>query len=285
MEAEFGGRARLWVARRRTRALYCREVAARISRLMAQTKSTCVGRMSLSGERIRLLSMVDVFESLSPEEIERLDERLPDAQLETGDIFYSPDDPSEKVFILRRGKARIYKVADDDREFTLAVVDAGTMFGEMTLTAQRLQGAYAQAMEPSEVSTMLRADLERLILEKPQVGLQIAHLLSERLRRYETRLEDITLKDIPSRLASMILMLAEAEGVVTSEGYVRIPTHYTHEWLGTMIGTNREAVSRAFGVLQEEAIVELRRRIIHVKSLDALRRRAGHADGEASQTP
>ena len=277
--------ARLWVARRRTRTLYCREVAARTSRLMAQTKSTCVGRMSLSGERIRLLSMVDVFESLSSEEIERLDERLPDAQLETGDIFYSPDDPSEKVFILRRGKARIYKVADDERELTLAVVDAGTMFGEMTLTAQRLQGAYAQAMEPSEVSTMLRADLERLILEKPQVGLQIAHLLSERLRRYETRLEDITLKDIPSRLASMILMLAEAEGVVTSEGYVRIPTHYTHERLGTMIGTNREAVSRAFGVLQEEAIVELRRRIIHVKSLDALRRRAGHADGEASQTP
>ena len=241
--------------------------------------------MSLRGERIRLLSMVDVFEPLSAEEIGRLDERLPDAHLETGDIFYSPDDPSEKVFILRRGKARIYKLADDGREFTLAVVDAGTMFGEMTLTAQRLQGAYAQAMEPSEVSMMLRKDLERLILEKPQVGLQIAHLLSERLRRYEIRLEDITLKDIPTRLASMILLLAEAEGVVTPEGYIRIPTHYTHPQLGTMIGTNREAVSRAFGVLQAETIVELRRRIIYVKNLEALRRRAGHADGEATQTP
>ena len=241
--------------------------------------------MSLSGERIRLLSMVDVFESLSAEEIARLDERLLDAHLETGEVFYSPDEPSEKVFILRRGKARIYRVADNDREFTLAVVDAGTMFGEMTLTAQRLQGAYAQAMEPSEVSTMGREDLERLILEKPQVGLKIAHLLSERLRRYEIRLETITLKDVPTRLASIILLLAEAEGVVTSEGYVKIPTHFTHERLGTMIGTNREAVSRAFGVLQEETIVELRRRIIHVKSLEALRRRAGQADGGARQTP
>jgi len=229
--------------------------------------------------------MVDVFGSLSAEEIARLDELLLDAHLETGDVFYSPDDPSEKVFILRRGKARIYRVADNDREFTLAVVDAGTMFGEMTLTAQRLQGAYAQAMEPSEVSTMGREDLERLILEKPQVGLKIAHLLSERLRRYEIRLETITLKDVPTRLASIILLLAEAEGVVTSEGYVKIPTHFTHERLGTMIGTNREAVSRAFGVLQEETIVELRRRIIHVKSLEALRRRAGHADGGATQTP
>jgi len=228
--------------------------------------------------------MVDVFEPLSAEEIERLDGRLPVARLETGDIFYSPEDPSEKVFILRRGKARVYKAAADGRELTLAVVGAGTMFGEMTLTAQRLQGAYAQAMEPSEVSTMLREDLERLILEKPQVGLRIAHLLSERLRRYEIRLEDIALKDVPARLASAILLLAEAEGVVTSEGYVRIPTHYTHQRLGTMIGTNREAVSRAFGVLQEEAVVELRRRIIHVKSLEALRLRAGHAEGEATQT-
>ncbi len=244
-----------------------------------------MGAMSLRGERIRLLSMVDVFEPLSAEEIGRLDERLPDAHLETGDIFYSPDDPSEKVFILRRGKVRLYKLADDGREFTLAVVDAGTMFGEMTLTAQRLQSAYAQAMEPSEVSMMLRQDLERLILEKPQVGLQIAHLLSERLRRYEIRLEDITLKDVPTRLASMILLLVEAEGVVTSEGYIRIPTHYTHQALGTMIGTSREAVSRAFGVLQAETIVELRRRMIYVKNLEALKWRAGHAEGEVTQTP
>jgi CRP-like cAMP-binding protein len=243
------------------------------------------GAMSLSRERIRLFQLVDVFESLSASEIERLDERLPHARLLTGDIFYSPGDPSEKVFILRRGKARIYKVADDGREFTLAVVGAGTVFGEMTLTAQRLQGAYAQAMEPSEVSMMLREDLERLILEKPQVGLQIAHLLSERLRRYEIRLEDITLKDVPTRLASMILLLVEAEGVVTSEGYIRISTHYTHQRLGSMIGTTREAVSRAFGVLQEETIVELRRRIIYVKNLEALERRAGHADGEVTQTP
>jgi CRP-like cAMP-binding protein len=244
-----------------------------------------VGAMSLSRERIRLLSLVDVFEPLSAAELERLDERLPDTRLETGDIFYSPDDPSEKVFILWRGKARIYKVADDGREFTLAVVGAGTMFGEMTLTAQRLQGAYAQAMEPSEVSLMLREDLERLVLEKPQVGLRIAHLLSERLRSYEIRLEDITLKDVPTRLASIILLLAEAEGVVTSEGYVRIPTHYTHQRLGTMIGTNREAVSRAFGVLQQETIVELRRRIIYVKNLEALRRRSGHADRDMTQAP
>jgi CRP/FNR family cyclic AMP-dependent transcriptional regulator len=125
-------------------------------------------------------------------------------------------------------------------------VESGTVFGEMSLTAQRLEGAYAQAMEPSEVSMMAREDLERLVLEKPEVGLKIMRLLSERLRSYESRLEDITMKDVHSLLASIIAMLVESEGVRTGTGY-KIPAHYTHQRLGTMIGTNREAVTRALG--------------------------------------
>ena len=142
-------------------------------------------------ERIRLLSLVDIFEPLSAEEIEGLNGQLSDIHLEPGEIFYTPQDRSERLFLLQKGRVRIYKTTDR-REFTLAMVDEGTVFGEMALTAQQLREAYAQAMEASEVSIMRREDLERLILDKPEVGLQIAHLLSERLRRYETRLEDIT---------------------------------------------------------------------------------------------
>src|SRR3712207_8544336 len=87
--------------------------------------------MSLSGEQIRLLSTVDVFEPLSAEEIERLGERLPDAHLETGDIFYSPDDPSEKVFLLRRGERRIFKGGGAGGGITHPVGGAGTLFGGM----------------------------------------------------------------------------------------------------------------------------------------------------------
>src|SRR5215207_7583518 len=94
------------------------------------------------------------------------------------------------------------------------------VFGEIALTAQRLQEAYAQALEPSEVSVMHREDLERLVLQKPEVGLQLTHLLSERLRRYETRLEDISLKGMAARLASFILLLIESEGVVVGKNYL-----------------------------------------------------------------
>jgi CRP/FNR family cyclic AMP-dependent transcriptional regulator len=238
-----------------------------------------ISSADLKAERIRLLSLVDIFESLSSEEIEHLSGQLRDTHLGRGEMSYGPKDQTEKLFLLWKGKVRIYRTSGG-REFTLAIVEAGTVFGEMALTAQRLEGAYAQAMEPSEVSTILREDLERLILEKPKVGLQISHLLSERLRRYETRLEDITLRDVYSRLASIILLLIESEGVRTSMGY-RIPAHYTHQRLGTMIGANREAVTRAFGLLQDEGAVELRRRLIHVRDVETLGQLAEHEVEEA----
>ena len=233
-----------------------------------------------SKERIRLLTLVDIFEPLSEEEIEHLNGQLPDRHLMTGEIFYGPQDPSERLFILQKGKVRIFRSTPDGREFTLAVVESSTIFGEMALMGQQMEGAYAQAMEPSQVSTMAKEDLEQLVLEKPTVGLRIMQVLSERLRRQETRLEDANMKDVHARLAGIIALLVESEGVRTGTGY-RIPTHYTHERLGTMIGTNRVAVTRAFGLLQDEGIVELRRRLIHVSDIAALRRSSGY--GEAKQ--
>ncbi|MGH3088150.1 MAG: Crp/Fnr family transcriptional regulator [Rubrobacteraceae bacterium] len=233
-------------------------------------------------ERIRLLSLVDIFEPLSTEEIEQLRWQLPDLRVDAGEVFFTPRDASEKLFVLQKGRVRIYRTPDG-HELTLAVVEAGTVFGEMTLTAQELRGAYAQAMEPSEVSVMGREDLERLILDKPEVGLRIAHLLSERLRQYESRLEDVALKAVPARLASLILLLVESEGVVIRQDNLKIPTHYTHQHLGTMIGANREAVTRAFGLLQDAGAIELRRRLIHVVNIEALKALADEYRGEAEE--
>jgi CRP/FNR family cyclic AMP-dependent transcriptional regulator len=174
-------------------------------------------------DNLHSLSLVDIFEPLSIEELERLDRQLTDVHTERDEVFYSPEDPNDKLFILRTGRVRIYKV-DDDRELTLDMIDAGTVVGELALTAQRLRGAYAQAVEPSDISVMSSEQLLRLILERPEVGVQIVHLLAERLRRYETRLEDITLKDVLTRLASLILSLIDKEGVVVRWNHLKLPT-------------------------------------------------------------
>jgi CRP-like cAMP-binding protein len=124
-------------------------------------------------EEVRLLSMVDILEPLSEEELEELARRCPDSQIEADEFLYTPGDPNERLFALKRGKVRIYRVAQG-AEITLAVVDEGTVFGEMALTGQHLREAYALAMEPSLVLSMSRADLEHIISKNPKVGLRVA---------------------------------------------------------------------------------------------------------------
>jgi len=227
--------------------------------------------------QVELLSRVDIFESLQKMEIRELLKDLlrknAENNLRAGEVFYTPQQPDGKLFILTKGRVRIYKM-EAAREFTLEVVDAGTVFGEVAFTPHALRESYAEATEPSLVFAMERADVERLILEKPQVGLRIISLLSERLRYYETRMEDVTLKEVPARLASLILFLIQSEGVQVP-GEIRIPTRYTHEHLGTLIGANREAVTRAFGKLQDEGALQIRRRLIYVDDVEALERAAG----------
>jgi CRP/FNR family transcriptional regulator, cyclic AMP receptor protein len=230
----------------------------------------------LGEEQIRLLSLVDIFEPLSQEEIEAIQWEHLNTTVERGEIFFTPTDLCETLFVLQRGRIRLYRATPEGHEFTVAVVESGTVFGEMVLTGQRLRNSFAQAMEESEISAMCRADVERLILDKPEVGLQLVHLLSDRLMTYETRLEDMALKEVPTRLASLILLLIESQGVRIMTGY-KIPTRYTHQQLATMIGADREAVTRDLARLREVGAVETRRRYIHVENIETLQAAAEDA--------
>ena len=184
-------------------------------------------------QQVELLSRVDIFESLEKEEVREilndLLERNAEINLRAGEVFYTPRQHDGKLFILKQGRVRIYKM-EASREFTLDVVDAGTVFGEVAFTPHALRDAYAEAMEPSILLAMDRAEVERLIQRNPQVGIRIISLLSERLHYYETRMQDVTLKEVPARLASLILFLIESEGV-KRPGEISIPTRYSHEHL------------------------------------------------------
>ena len=224
--------------------------------------------MSLQ-KQIRLLSMVDILGPLSDEEMEDLAKRSPDTFLEQGDVLYGPQDGAERLFILKEGRVQLYEVDQSGEEIILSVVEDGNVFGEMALTGQSLEGLYVRALTPSTVVSLRREELEKLIMNKPEVGLRLVRELAERLHASEARYADIIGKDVPARLATLILQLVDSEGVVSSESY-RIPTHYTHEQLASMIGCKRVAVSRAFSRLKEAGAVQLKERHIIVKNLDTL---------------
>ena len=193
-------------------------------------------------EEIRLLSMVDILGPLSEEELEDLAKRAPDTFLEQDDILYSPKEGTERLFILKEGRVQLYEVDQSGEEIILSVVEDGNVFGEMALTGQSLKGLYVRALTPSTVVSLRREDLEHLIMKRPEVGLRLVQELAEKLRVSERRYADMVGKDVPARLATQILTLVDSEGVVSSESY-RIPNHYTHERLASMIGCKRVAVT------------------------------------------
>src|ERR671916_464825 len=176
------------------------------------------------------------------------------------------------MFLILEGRVRVCTSTPAGKRTTLELLGSGTVFWARRLEALQAHAAHAQAVGPTVVAFMDRDALDRFILAKPEVGLRMMDLLAERLGSTSERLAEVANKEVASRLASQILRLLEGEGVGEPGGGHRLPTAYTHEELGAMIGAGRVAVTRALGALQEEGAVELRRRWIHVTDREALRR-------------
>lgn len=224
-------------------------------------------------DKARLLSLISILQPLSWDEIRDLARRMPDVRLGKGQTLYTPKYRRRMLFLLLEGQVRLYEVAEG-REFTLLVVKAGEIFGEMGLVDRQVQGAYAQALEPSRISIMSRDIFDRTVLRRPEVGLRMVDLLSERAAYYGGRLADIGIKDVHARLAGLILRLVESEGAPVG-GEIKISTRYTHYQLGTMIGANREAVTNALTRLRASGAITTVHRYIHVRDVDALKKAAG----------
>jgi len=131
-----------------------------------------------------------------------------------------------------------------------------------------------EALEPSVLRIVGWGVFEDLVLRNPEVGLRTIRLLGERIETYEGRLVDLVRKEVLARLADLILRLSEREGTVP-EGDYRIPARYTHNQLVSMVGSNREAVTRALGTLRKAGAVETRDRRIYVMDATVLEDFAG----------
>lgn len=173
--------------------------------------------------RTELLSLADVLEPLSKEDLEALAARCSGIRMERGEDLYHPKEHHGGLFLIQEGRVRVYRLSSQGDQLTLALLSAGTV-----LSGWRLREAHAQAMEPSVIAFMKREYLQGLIRERPEVGLRLADLWAERLRLMDARMSDVIHKEVSARLASLILQLLDEEGVVGGERYT-IPTPYTPE--------------------------------------------------------
>ncbi len=87
------------------------------------------------------LREVDLFQDLTSEEIDALSERVPLKVVPAKTIFYSPQDSTETLFVIKKGRVRLYQLSATGKTFTTATLESGTFFGEMSLLGQTVYGS------------------------------------------------------------------------------------------------------------------------------------------------
>jgi CRP-like cAMP-binding protein len=206
------------------------------------------------------LREMDVLCDLSPDDMSRLEGQTRLATVRKGHVIYRQEDAAGTLFLIKRGRVRLSRLTPDGKTLELAVLEAGTFFGEMPLFGMRMRNAFAEAVEDSTLCVMSETDVERLIREHPQVALRMLGILSQRLAAYEARLEDMAYRSVAARLASALLRL-ESNGEVAGR---------THQDLADMVGAYRETVTKLLDEFETGGWVELGRRRIRVRDRAAL---------------
>ena len=225
-------------------------------------------------ERTWPLAKVDILASLSLEEIEHLGQLSASVHLGTGETL-ALDEERCALLLLTSGRVRVHEPNTTGPGLTIFMVEDPTVVARTGFAANSSRVVVVEALKSSVLLLLEGEDFEDLVRRNPEVGVKTIRVLSERLSTNEERLSGLVHKEVTARLATLVLRLSEHRCVVTGENNRIIPTRYTHNQLASMVGSNREAVTRALGRLRRAGAVEVRNRRIHVTDADALERFAG----------
>lgn len=211
-------------------------------------------------EKLKYLTELTVFQDLSPREMQELNRITTMSTVPRGRVFYRPEEPGEVLFILKEGRVQLYRISPEGKKLVITTLGPHTLFGEMALLGTKMHNTFAEAIDDCLICVMSRTDLERLILNKPQVALRILEVTGKRLREAEERLENMAFKGIPARLASLLLRLAEEQGTNEIAGL-------THQDLAESVGTYRETATQVLNDLKSQGLIEIGRK--RIKLLEA----------------
>jgi CRP/FNR family transcriptional regulator, cyclic AMP receptor protein len=208
-------------------------------------------------DKLDQLSDVDLFRDLSERDMAELDRVTTITTVSRGRVFYEPEDVSEVLFLIREGRVQLYRISPEGKKLVIATLGSGALFGEMALLGQKMHNAFAEALDDCQIFVMSRADLERLILNKPSVGRRVLEATGKRLRDAEQRLEDMAFKSIPARLASLLLRLSAEQGSAEIMGL-------THQDLAETVGTYRETATQVLNDMKADGLIEIGRKRIRI---------------------
>lgn len=218
-------------------------------------------------ERFRL---IDSLNEAQRQHLARTSQML---EVKRGQRIYLPGDPSNQIFLLKRGVIKIASVMPDRREVILAFLYPGDIFGELAVVDDSPRDHLAEAYEDCLLCAMGRDHVTKLIREVPELGFQITKLIGFRIKTLRTRVEELLCKSAHARVAQALLDFAERHGIGDADGVV-IPLRLSQGDLGRLVGLSRETVNGILQEWREKGLVEADRRSIRLRQPDELRRTA-----------
>jgi CRP/FNR family transcriptional regulator len=214
---------------------------------------------------------VPYFDQLSDEKAARFARELIVRRYGPRERILTEGDECEGFFLLRSGRARIFRTGPEGREQILRLLQPGDTFGEVPVFDNGPNPASVEAIAPGEAVLFPSQTVNTLIDQEPLVARVMLRQFARRLRGFTELVEQISLQTVQNRLARHLYFTAREEGVKTPEGVVFART-ITQQDLAALLGTVREVVGRTLRVLEEEGIIEVRRKEFLVRDMAALRR-------------
>ena len=188
---------------------------------------------------------------LNDTELARLAAMCQIRTLKRGEILFFQGDPALGLDLLLAGHVRIYKASPDGKEFTLHQIRPGEMFAEAAIFRDDGYPANCAALKDSMVALLPKEKFFAMLQESPQVSIKMMGGLSAFLREFNRTIEDLSLKEVPARLASFLLQEYEKTGKTT----VTLTT--TKAELANQLGTISETLSRNLRKLREQGLISV----------------------------
>lgn len=215
------------------------------------------------------LRALEMFRDLPQVDLEQFGKTLAMRECAPGTVFFSPNDKSERLFILKSGEVSLYRLNSEGKRMVLARLSPMVIFGEMGLLGQTLHGSFAESVTQSLVCVATRAEVLQVLRQHPDVAFKLMEAVGTRLKAVEERLAGLALKTVSSRLAGILLSQLTLSND-TIDGF-------THAELGDMVGALRQTISETLGAMQTDGLLETGHKSIRILDRDRLRQMADQA--------
>lgn len=219
-------------------------------------------------KKIAILANSLLFNGLPAQQLREMAAICIAKRYRRGESIFFEGDPGIGFYMVASGKVKIFKTSLEGKEQILHIFGPGEPFGEVPVFHGNPFPANAETLSEAELLFFPRAEFVGLVSANPSLALNMLAMLALRLRRFTTQIENLSLKEVPGRLASYLLYLTEEQ-----ERSNRVVLDIPKGQLASLLGTSSETLSRIFAKMTEEGLIRVEGKTIDLLDIERLKER------------